>query len=302
MVCVIGSRQVELGEHSVFISFETVQYGKPWSQGLTTYPWNSGGGSAVLFTSSFLIAFLTLLSPIAQHCDIFWKINMRNTGELEFLLTNPGDVLEHTVGHGPLPENQPRNRLREENVRSRDFSPLELQEWVRFMFAVIPVQTAGGHPRTTMEYAGSKLPVSSPLRSPLWEAVIPPALTKTGCSLPSILEGLCKNKKIVGLERLQFLTPSLFILFPSLLPPSHQWYKHEPELEDLSPKIQISPHLLGLLSARLNAHQSSVWAYTAMHPLAQSVTSPFLCFVQQYNTTPQNPRKNARKYQGDIKT
>lgn len=77
----------------------------------------------------------SLLSLIAQHSDIFWKIKMSNAGGFffpKFLLTNPGDVLEYTVGVGPLPEDEPRNWL-----QAHQSLQLKLQEWVKFNFAII---------------------------------------------------------------------------------------------------------------------------------------------------------------------
>lgn len=128
--------------------------------------------------------------------------------------------------------------------------------------------------------ASSKLPVSSPLRSPLWAAVIPPALTKTGCNLPSILEGPHQNKKIVGLERLQqILTPSLFILFPSSTPfPSVvQTWTRAGRFVTWNPDL---PTLLGALFCQVNCTSSVSLGLCVYAPvcLLSHITISLLCF------------------------
>lgn len=62
---------------------------------------------------------LLLYFSFKPHCSALWHFLKLKWAMLagffssKFLLTNPGDVLEHPVGVGPLTNDEPRNCLRE---------------------------------------------------------------------------------------------------------------------------------------------------------------------------------------------
>lgn len=150
--------------------------------------------------------------------------------------------------------------------------------------------------------ASSELTVSSPLRSPLWEAVISPALTKTGCSLLSILEGLHQNKKIVRLERLQqFLTLFLFTLFPSSTPfPSVvlTWTRAG-SFVTWNPDL---PTLAGALFCQVKCTSKFSLGLHIYAPVCSlsHITISLLCSNSTTLLPKTRGKKSARKYQGDI--
>lgn len=201
--------------------------------------------------------------------------------------------------------------------KRHQFLQLKLQEWVKFSFAIVrhdciladvavsgswlrpwfltclfPMQSARGHPRTTMislmsllgtaVYMSSKLPISSSLRGSLWKVALSSVLTKTEAITYYMLrKGLCQKVDDSNNPSHIVYSHPCSSSSASLLPPLHQQHRHEPDLETVSAEIRISPcvSVCWWLSVRLKAHQNSILEKNLQDYSPVSwLTLPFLCF------------------------